>query len=683
MPSVTYYLRRFWELGFREGSSQTAEVLTRGASSLWQEFRGRYIRSEWSETAVINLCGFSSTGDLLKHFKSRKRPRFFFDDSLEARLPEFRSRFPHESERIMRNADLVMQHKFDLLGSGYVDLNSDGNLPWHMDFKSGFSWNPETYYKRVRYGDRPGVDIKTAWELSRFQHAITLGQAYRLSKNEACAEEFVRQVLDWIDRNPCAFGVNWSCAMEVGIRAVNWIWAFYLLKDSPAIDEVFLPKFLTSLYNHARFICENLEYREVWIDGRRRRLNSNHYLSDLVGLLYVAMLFPEFKMEKEAVFAASELQTELFEETLADGTDYEHSTYYHRFVLEIFLSGFLLLKLNGTPIDASVVARLERMAEFVADYVREDGSAPQIGDADNGRLHPLSARDVADHTYLPLMAAELFGRDDLRLRDEDPEVWWWLGRSTQTSSRARRKSKGYRDTGFYIMRGDDVHVFISAASVGMLGFGSHSHNDLLSLEYWYKGCPWIVDPGTYVYTPDREARNSFRSTRSHNTVAIDGQEINRFEEHQLFQISGNARVTIHEWTTDAPTDILDAEHDGYMRLSEGVRHRRRFQLDKAAGTLVVQDFFQGSGNHVFEWFFHLHPAVEVQRDGRDFLLECAGQRVKLEPVSETFRAGIIKGVYSPSYGIRKDTNVVVLVLSGVAPLATEIRISPLPATDAC
>src|SRR5206468_2885288 len=127
-------------------------------------------------------------------------------------------------------------------------------------------------------------------------------------------------------------------------------------------------KFMASLYAHAKFIRANLEYREAWIDGAKRRLNSNHYLGNLIGLLYISLLFPEFQLNDDRQFSATELEIELFEQTLPDGTDYEHSTSYHRLAFETFLSGVHLLQLNGFAVRPAIHERLERMAQFVGDY---------------------------------------------------------------------------------------------------------------------------------------------------------------------------------------------------------------------------------------------------------------------------------------------------------------------------
>src|SRR5439155_10877998 len=278
--------------------------------------------------------------------------------------------------------------------------------------------------------------------------------------------------------------------------------------------------------------------------------------------------------------------------------------------------------------------------------------------------------------YLPLIAAEVFERDDLRLWDGDPEVWWWLGKSPRNAVRATQASRGYSDTGFYILRGPGSHVFVSAARVGMYGLGSHSHNDVLSFDYWCMGQSWIVDPGTYVYTPDAQARNWFRSTEAHNGVRVDGAEINQFQPEQLFQMSDEAQILIREWTSTGEQDVLEAEHAGYARLNGAIRQRRRFTLIKASGELGIYDSFAGSGEHLFEWFFHVAPPVMIKQAARDFILETGANRVLVRTNSDLTSADILEGWYSPSYGVRQRASVIVFRKRATAPTSAEIRLIP-------
>jgi hypothetical protein len=283
---------------------------------------------------------------------------------------------------------------------------------------------------------------------------------------------------------------------------------------------------------------------------------------------------------------------------------------------------------------------------------------------------------MSDHRYLPVVLAEVYGRDDLRIADRDPEALWWAGALPRSSERLERRSVSYGPNRFIILRSFDTHVYICAAQVGMHGFGSHSHNDILSFEYWSRSRAWIVDPGTYLYTPDPESRNLFRSTGSHNTVRIDGEEINPFRHDHLFQMSDVARVTVHRWETSDTLDQFEAEHTGYLNLTRGgVRHRRCFRFDKETGELLIQDGFEGDGSHYFEWFFHAASDVRVESRERNMRLHAGSTIVNISFEDAERQCGILSGWYSPSYGVRCKTAVIYASCNKTVPFTATTRVS--------
>ena len=273
MTQITYYVRRVRELGFRESIHQATNIVTERASARIKRIRDRYLNVTEEKAADRLLQRLFRQHDFARQIKTRATPRFFLDHEPAFYLNAIRAHSPEMESKIIAAADRIRNRTFDLLGSGPKDLK---DLPWQVDFKSGYAWDPKEHYRHVRYGNIPGVDVKLPWELSRFQHAILLGQAYWLTGNEQYTIEFKNQFLDWIEKNPCKYGVNWACTMDVGIRAVNWIWAFYFFRGSPAVDARFVRTFLRALYLHARFIRSNLEYRTTTIDGHDRRLPFNN-----------------------------------------------------------------------------------------------------------------------------------------------------------------------------------------------------------------------------------------------------------------------------------------------------------------------------------------------------------------------------------------------------------------------
>ena len=154
--------------------------------------------------------------------------------------------------------DMHLAHTFELLGSGYVNVNYDMNcqgvegykydgslhlnefdingrwlenilikhhlntgkeiwkhidrgyspIDWQMDFKSGFRYTQKKWYLDQHIGIERGVDIKVPWELSRLQHLSQLAVFALLfpNKREKIIREFRNQMLDFILANPPRMG---------------------------------------------------------------------------------------------------------------------------------------------------------------------------------------------------------------------------------------------------------------------------------------------------------------------------------------------------------------------------------------------------------------------------------------------------------------------------------------------
>jgi hypothetical protein len=201
----------------------------------------------------------------------------------------------------------ISQKTWQLVDGGYVPID------WHLDFKSGYCWSESTWYQDIRHGHMSGVDIKVPWELARMQHLSQLAWAYALAKSgkkgfensEVYVQEFCNQVLDFRATNPPRFGVNWACTMDVAIRVANWLVAYDLFRAyGSEFSDDFEAEFKKSIYEHGLHIVNNLEWNPEF--------RSNHYLSDIIGLLFVAAYLPRTpETDVWLAFAVQELTGEV------------------------------------------------------------------------------------------------------------------------------------------------------------------------------------------------------------------------------------------------------------------------------------------------------------------------------------------------------------------------------------
>lgn len=207
-----------------------------------------------------------------KHLNNRiSNDKFISNTTSILNIPQ--DIFVNENSKdiIICSADKIINGIYSLLGSGNVELNP---IEWHTDFKTGFKWPPDSFYRNYKQEDIDSdSDVKVPRELSRSHHLLMLGLAYRLTNDKKYAVSCITQMNDWIDKNPLMYSINWGCTMDVAIRAVNWIWALGLVSGSDALDNKSINRLKTSLYQHGWFIYRNPEKAEV--------NNSNHYLADL------------------------------------------------------------------------------------------------------------------------------------------------------------------------------------------------------------------------------------------------------------------------------------------------------------------------------------------------------------------------------------------------------------------
>lgn len=597
----------------------------------------------------------ASWSSVLNDLRNRETPRFFFDARQEDEIRSVMVQLPEKTKRAVLNlADGICDNTFRLLGFG--PFRFDNEVEWHIDPSTGRGWL-NSYFRFLDVGPRrDGADVRVTWELNRFQFATTLGQAYWLTGDRRYAEKFQQLILDWRKRNPCPFGVNWVSPMEAAIRIVNWIWGFYFFRKSLHLHDEFIKDFMVGIYEHASFIESNIEN----VYG----VTTNHTVADYLGLFFVGLLFPEFdRSEQWLKIGGSGLWEELVKQVSVEGVQYESSLHYHAFVAEMFLSAYILARLNGIDIPREVAPRLRAMVEFTFHYTKPDGKAPLVGDSDDGRLVRLEAfadREPADHRWLLAIGGLTFGNDAwVQAAGECLEPLWMLPQEFIRASQRPRNinniaahSRCYEKSGFAVMRHEDNFTFVCGEPMGSHGLGNHQHNDWLSFEVALGGYSIICDSGTFVYNKDPRARNRFRSVAAHNTMRLDGRDVARPPEGQLFALIGRVPVKIHRWLCTDDYDLLEVSHEGYSTEGNKIIHTRGFLFVKDPATWLIEDLIEGRGEHCLEWFFHFAPGLDVQLQGSEAIARFgAGNIAALKSLTKlSLPAHVEDSEMSPSYG---------------------------------
>ncbi|HYP01876.1 MAG TPA: alginate lyase family protein, partial [Pyrinomonadaceae bacterium] len=458
------------------------------------------------------------------------------------------------------------------------------------------------------------------------------GRAYWLTGDESYAETFVAHLSNWMDENPPKLGINWASSLEVSLRAISWLWAFEFFKHSPAVSPAVFTRALKFLYLHARHLET---YLSTYFSP------NTHLTGEALGLYYLGTLLPELRRAARWRALGREiLLAQLAEHVLADGVYFERSTYYQRYTTEFYTHFLLLSRANGEPAETALEEKLNALYEHLMWITRPDGTTPYFGDDDGGRLMTFDARPANDFRATLANGASVFKRADYKFvaGAATEELLWLFGAEGLRefdgleAAPPVAESRAFASGGFYVMRDgwtpDSNYLMLDCGAHGTANCG-HAHADALSLDLAAHGRTLITDPGTYTYTGSHEWRDYFRSTRAHNTLAIDNESSS--VPAAAFSWQHVAGTSAHDWLEHARFTAFNGSTDGYMRLPSPAEHRRSVLFLKG-DYWIIRDQVETAGTHDYELNFHFAPdaAPEVDRDDETGVRERAGDAAGLE-----------------------------------------------------
>lgn len=566
--------------------------------------------------------------------------------------------------QIVALGDKVLAGSIPLLGYGWASIGRDPD--WHRDPVTGASW-PVTHFSRIRLGDRFGKgDVRLVWELSRLGFLVRLAQAYYVSQDRKYLEGFIGYIDHWMLHNPFEMGTNWTTAMEVAVRAINVTLAYGLFSRAGAeFSDEEKSRIAIFLGLHGHFIRSNLE----------RGTRNNHYLTNLAGLIAVGAALRDSPLGRRWFkFGLRRFVREQGFQMNPDGVHYEASVAYHCLVTELVLLVVMLgrqcapTRSPSRRFVAELEERLSRMLRFVLAMRKENGSLPSIGDDDGSRVFSFSLDETSTESRdeLLVLAVRYLGSEPSKLSLGAQDSQFWFGYARHADDRRSLDagpSYSFSNSGFYVWKSGPVHLVVRCGDIGRRGRGGHGHNDQLSFTLAFGRSDVFVDPGTYTYTGDLDARHYFRSTKTHNTVCIDDAEQNDIYREYPFRMDERTYSTCLCWESTQEECYFEGLHRGYA--NRGVIVRRSIWARNSERLLRVTDKIEESGGarwHEAVIRFHLAPDIALsQASGSELILKIpAGPTLRMV-YSRELLMDVEQGYYSPRYGMLTPTSVVTFV----------------------
>lgn len=460
----------------------------------------------------------------------------------------------------------------------------------HKGYQPSFNYGEDIDW---RYW--PVKDNELRWQLHRHKWFTPMGKAYRVSGDEKYAVEWTKQYIDWIKKNPLVkvdkkeyemTGDNqlkgdvenarfaWR-PLEVSNRLQDQTSQFQLFLPSPSFTPEFLTEFLVNYHKHAIHILGNYSAQ------------GNHLLFEAQRMIYAGAFFPEFK--EAAAWRKSGIDImnrEINVQVYNDGGQFELDPHYHLAAINIFCKALNIADLNGfrNEFPQEYLDTIEKMIVFYANVSFPDYTNPCFSDA------KLTNKKEMLKNYRNW--SKMFPKN---------QFIKYLATDGKEGALPEYLSKGFLKSGFFVFRnswGTDAMQMVVKA--GPKAFW-HCQPDNGTFELWFNGRNLFPDTGAYVYAGSAEVmklRNWFRQTRVHNTLTLDGCNLETTQS-----VTGL-------WQPEGKEQILVTENPGY----KGLKHRRTvFFVDQAY--FVIVDEATGNARGTVNLNYHFREgAVNVDAE---------------------------------------------------------------------
>ena len=485
-------------------------------------------------------------------------------------------------------------HPYDLLIDPSNDADVITQIGWSFRERPAFSLQPPVDWEHLASTDRSWNFALNSWRPvnSVLAEHSQSSQPRHLSFALALAA-------DWIDKNPYSTAeidvtdedFGWY-DMAVGRRVYRLAYILDAACRDPDVPAAHLDLLWDSLLDHFDYLS----------DDENIVFETNHGLYQVSGQLAAAARFSGFdRISQFRVQAAARLERMIDLQFTPEGVHREHSPGYHRDVMRAVSRIALAGLLTEVP---SLSDRIQSFEEALAWMILPNRRLANLGDTDYRDL----SKEKVVVTRSPLLDYAVSGGT----------------RGSPTSERI----KVFPDSGLVVLRSGwpGAESFDQASYLAQqAAFHSRTHKQADDLSFiWYDhGTEILIDAGSYGFLGRTEPGSDIwkegfwysdpkriyvESTRSHNTVEIDGKSYNRRDTPPY----GSA---IQRWGETA---------DGLLFVEtratqfETVGHTRLLVFDPGNWLLVFDRLSDAAAQeHDFRQWFHFAPglAVEPQNGG--------------------------------------------------------------------
>ncbi len=435
-------------------------------------------------------------------------------------------------------------------------------------------------------------------------------------------EDRLRLLDDWSTANPFGSRPGWE-PYPASLRIVNSL-------------ETLLHAGTNALASRAESLALQLWWLEANLEAD---LGANHLWKNVLALAWGGRCLRGRSPDRWRAHGDAMVARELEGQILEDGFHIERSPGYHAVLVDDLVRFERLLGATGelhSPFGRRVTEARRRSAIALASILHPDGEIPLFNDAAFGQA---------------------------------PAAAWILDRASELDGGVPPVANplGAPSAGIHRLLGDDSVLLFDAGEIGWAEQPAHAHADTLSYELSFGSTRVVVDAGVFDYGATSE-RAYARSTRSHNTLELDGTD--QSEVWGVFRVGRRARpLDVRRERVDGRVAI-EASHDGYRRAAGRPIHRRRVE-HLGGDAWSVEDVVTGGGDHRAVSRLRLHPEFAGALREPGIFEASSGPVTARVYACEPSRLDVEEGRYFPRFGVSERC--VVLRLEAAGPLPLRIR----------
>lgn len=535
----------------------------------------------------------------------------------------FYSRCNSNVDEISAEANAILEGKINIFNK-IVDFNY--KTDWLNDPLSQSKWSPDVFCMQAPVVQVGCNDVKFVLEVNKMNHLVQVALAYYHTKEEKYIEYIDNAIKSWMEQVAPGRSIANRIIMDLAFRILNLIQITLLCHTNETFNKRILPNILGITREHVDRI--HLFSTPRWFKTGN---GQNHVTGEMIGLILGQQFLQSYgiKSYKRQYKKEYEYLVEVLERTIApSGTYLEQSSNYTRVVAE-FLVCFDLFRsafentYTYKPYEEGKYT--ERILRYLAAINYHD-YLPNIGDNDDARVL-------------------------ISFINKKRSVEYVFENENQNYD-----NNNYLDGSQWIYRSKDRNDVFIHCRIGKFTYvnelsGTHVHNDILSLNLGLKGEPVFIDKGCLFYNSGFEIIKEDRSFSSHNTVSIDGVELNNIFKNFYSDYP----------TSECTIDIKDNDKCKFSGILNyrGITQKRTIEYN--GRTIVIKDDIIVGNNYENRGKirYMLHPNIIIEKINGNIWLKnkngfCLAQ-INIEGVNNIVT---IEETFASSYANIRQTNVI-------------------------